>query len=136
MEAAYNPNRPWGRLGYAEPDEVPAGRQVYADKQLVVLRTLHPEGIRFAGEIDATNSNAVSSSIRRAFGAAQDLHVDVSRLLFCDISGIRAFVLAAEALVGGRRLLLCGMPARLETVIKVVGWNRMPALVVCQCGNE
>ena len=60
----------------------------------------------------------------------------MTSLLFCDISGIRAFVTAAEGLPKGRRLLLHGMPAQLETVIKVVGWNRMPTLVVCKCGGD
>ena len=67
--------------------------------------------------------------------AGHDLHVDVTNLLFCDISGIRALVTAAEGLTSGHRLLLHGMPPKLETVIRIVGWNRVPALVVCECGR-
>ncbi len=112
------------------------GGQVYADKQLVVSRTTSPDGLSFAGEIDASNSHAVGDSISSAQMPDRDIHVEVAGLIFCDISGIRAFVSAAEALPEGRRLLLHGMPAQLETVIKVVGWNRMPSLVVCKCEGD
>jgi anti-anti-sigma regulatory factor len=130
MESAYDPRQLWaGKRHGAE-----APREVYADKLLIVLRTSVPPGIRFAGEIDASNSHSVGTSIAAAMGPDQDVHVDVSSLLFCDISGIRELVSTAEAMKPGRRLLLHGMPGRLETVIKVVGWNRLPALVVCECG--
>jgi anti-anti-sigma regulatory factor len=109
---------------------------VYADKQLVVLRTQSPSGLSFAGEIDATNSHAVSEAIASAQVPDRDIHIEVGGLVFCDISGIRAFVAAAEGLPDGRRMLLHGMPAQLETVIKAVGWNRIPALVVCKCGSD
>lgn len=123
--------------GMLEIDALPAtGGHVYADKQLIVSRTTSPDGLSFAGEIDASNSHAIGTAIAAARVAHRDIHVEVSRLLFCDISGIRAFVAAAKALPKGRRLLLHGMPAQLETVIKVVGWNRMPTLVVCKCGGD
>lgn len=109
---------------------------VYADKQLVVSLTTSPGGLSFAGEIDTSNSHAVSAAIATAQVPDQDIHVDVEGLVFCDISGIRAFVTAAESLPEGRRLLLHGMPAMLQTVIKVVGWNRIPTLVVCECGSD
>lgn len=109
---------------------------VYADKQLVVTHTTCPVGIKFAGEIDASNSDSVGRAMAAATSGEGDLHVDVCDLQFCDISGIRAFVSSAEAMPEGRRLLLHGMPALLETVIKVVGWNRLPSLVVCECGRD
>lgn len=112
------------------------GAEVYADKQLVVSRTTSPDGLSFSGEIDASNSHAVGTAISSAQVPDRDIHIEVASLLFCDISGIRAFVSAAEALPKGRRLLLHGMPAQLETVIKVVGWNRMPCLVVCKCEGD
>ena len=109
---------------------------VYADKQLVVVRTASPNGLSFTGEIDASNSHAVSEAITSAQVPDRDIHIGVGGLVFCDISGIRAFVTAAEGLPKGRRMLLHGMPAQLETVIKAVGWNRIPALVVCKCESE
>ena len=118
------------------PSAKSGGAEVYIDKQLLVLRSSDPVGIKFAGEIDASNSHAVSTSIAAAITPEADLHVDVTALIFCDISGIRAFVATAEALPEGRRMLLHGMPPQLETVIRVVGWNELPTLVVCECGSD
>lgn len=132
MESAYEPRPFWGR----ESLGAETASEVYADKQLVVLRTSIPPGIRFAGEIDASNSHSVGASVAAAAAHGRDLHVDVSSLLFCDISGIRELVAAAERLQAGRRMLLHGMPSRLETVIRVVGWNELPTLVVCECGSD
>jgi anti-anti-sigma factor len=113
-----------------------AGDEVYSDRQLVVVRASDPAGIRFAGEIDASNSSSVGISIAAASAHEKDIHIDVTQLMFIDISGIRAFVTAAEALPEGRRMLLHGMPQQLETVIRLVGWNRLPNLVVCECGSD
>ena len=132
MESAYDPRLSW--TGKSIGAEAP--REIYADKQLIVLRTSIPPGIRFAGEIDASNSHSVGTSIAAGTGPERDVHVDVSSLLFCDVSGIRELVAAAERLDAGRRLLLHGMPSRLETVIRVVGWNELPTLVVCECGTD
>ena len=122
-------------LPASQPNGI-GGTWLYADKQLMVAGTSSPPGINFAGEIDASNSHAVSSSIAAAITPGNDLHVDVSQVMFCDISGIRAFVSVAEGLPADRRLLLHGMPAALENVMRVVGWNRLPALVVCECGID
>jgi anti-anti-sigma factor len=109
---------------------------VYADRQLVVTRTEMPAGLRFAGEIDITNSSAVAESLKIAFGHRGDAHLDLSRLSFCDISGIRAIVQAAFELGDGRRFLLHGLPEQLQTVMRVTGWSSLPNLALCPCGGD
>lgn len=108
---------------------------VYADRHLVVTRTTNPPGLRFAGEIDVSNSAAVGHSIRVAFFDGSSPHIDLSRLSFCDVSGIRALVDAARGLGDGGRLLLHGLPAQLETVMNVTGWSQLPTLALCECGE-
>jgi anti-anti-sigma factor len=125
----------WTGEGFGIDDLIDAairGGRIYADKQLVVTRTLEPYGLCFSGEIDITNSDAVSRSLSLAFVRDGNMHLDVSGLIFCDISGIRSFVDAAEAMDGGR-LLLHGLPALLQKVIKVTGWSDMDSLVICHC---
>jgi len=106
---------------------------VYVDKQLVVTPTLTPVGLQFAGEIDMTNSHAVVRSLITAFPTTGDPHLDLTALIFCDISGIRALVDAAEGLGAGRHLLLHGLPPQIENVIRVTGWSDLPSLVLCSC---
>jgi len=130
-----------GYLGYAGGfgiddliDRRMADGTVYADRHLVVTRTRNPSGLRFAGEIDVTNSAAVRDSVRIACNGNGNAHLDVSNLSFCDVSGIRALVDAANDLGDGRRLLLHGLPEQLQTVIRVTGWSDLPTLVLCACG--
>jgi anti-anti-sigma factor len=106
------------------------GARIYADKQLVVTRTLQPYGLRFSGEIDITNSHAVQQSLSMTFVRSGDMHLDLSGLIFCDISGIRSFVTAAETMERGR-LMLHGLPPLLQKVMNVTGWSEMESLVLC-----
>jgi anti-anti-sigma factor len=134
----------WTAEGISIDDllEAAIGRgSVYADKNLVVTRTLDPYGLTFSGEIDVNNSHAVARCLSTTFVGDDDLHLDVSGLIFCDISGIRAFVDAAEQKTtdaNERRLLLHGLPQLLQTVMRVTGWADLPNLVLCNCtvGNE
>lgn len=111
-------------------DALIGGDTVFADKQLVVTRTLNPIGLCFSGEIDVNNRGAVSSCLSAIAAREDDVHLDVTSLIFCDISGIRAFVEAAEVRPQGR-LVLHGLPELLQTVMRVTGWADLPNLVVC-----
>lgn len=106
---------------------------VYADRHLIVTRTESPEGLRFAGEIDVSNSSAVGQSVRAVLRDSGNPHLDVSNLSFCDISGIRALLEAATALGDGRRLLLHGLPEQLQTVMKITGWSNLSCMRLCGC---
>jgi anti-anti-sigma factor len=113
-------------------DAFMGGGTVYADKQLVVTRTLTPIGLRFSGEIDINNCGAIATCLRAIAADEVDVHLDISGLLFCDISGIRAFVEAAQRREKGL-LMLHGLPQLLQTVMRVTGWADLPNLQVCDC---
>jgi STAS domain-containing protein len=120
------------------------GDEVYLDKQLVITRTGLPGGLSVSGSIDYYNAEAVAAALtcelKSPAPAAEqladairgngDLHIDVSRLEFADVSGIRALVRIAENGGGSRRLVLRGLPAAIRTVIRVVGWSDLPNLVL------
>lgn len=127
----------WRREGFPIEDLVmtAAGGAVYVDRQLVVTRTTRPDGLRFSGEIDMTNSHAVMQSALTAFPEAGNPHLDLSALVFCDISGIRALVDAAESLDTGRPLMLHGLPGPVENVIRVTGWSDLPSVALCHCAG-
>lgn len=103
---------------------------MYADKQLVIRRTEEPGGLSFTGAIDLFNVESVARSLKTALGGEGDVHIDVSQLEFCDVSGIRAFVTAAEQVECGRRLVLHGLPSQLRTVMTVMGWTDLPGLAI------
>ena len=100
------------------------------------VTTLAPAGLKLTGEIDATNAHRVGSALCEHVPASGSLHLDVSEISFCDVSGIRAIVSYAESLDGDRKLVLHGIPAQLEKVINVMGWAELPGLEFCGCGLE
>jgi anti-anti-sigma regulatory factor len=120
------------------------GNQVYSDKQLVILRTGLPGELSITGAIDYYNAEAVASAVAGelrsgadgtavlsdAVSGNGDLHLDLARLEFIDVTGIRALVQVAETLGGGRRLVLRGLPPRIRMVMAVVGWGELPNLVI------
>jgi len=84
------------------------------------------------GVIDLFNVDSFARTLRASLAGEGDLHIDLSRLEFCDVSGIRVLVSAAERLDGQRRLVLHGLPPQLRTVMTVVGWADLPGLVIDQ----
>jgi anti-anti-sigma regulatory factor len=125
------------------------GDQVYSDKQLVILRTGIPGELSITGAIDYYNADAVASAVAGELHSAErsteladaisgngDLHVDLSRLEFTDVAGIRALVQVAENAGDGRRLVLRGLPPRIRMVMAVVGWGDLPNLVIEEPAGE
>ncbi len=120
------------------------GDVVYVDKQLVIARTSSPAGLSLTGAIDYYNADSVAAAIMSELGTAGDvsvlladaitgngdLHLDLTRLEFTDVTGIRALVRIAENAGDGRRLVLRGLPPRIKTVIAVVGWGDLPSLII------
>jgi anti-anti-sigma factor len=106
------------------------------DTQLRISHNPLNGWLAISGEIDAWNVSVVRDALTAAHGEAGDLHLDVSRLLFCDVTGIRAIVASAASLEDGRRLFLHGLDPRLQKVFRVVGWAGMPSLVIDTNGMD
>ncbi len=106
---------------------------VFRDKQLVVTRTYRPDGLRLVGAVDASNVEGVTGVLDSSFegdGQGRELHLDLTRLEFSDVSGIRALVGAAERADGRYRMVLHGLPPLMGRVMSVVGWSEMPSLEI------
>jgi anti-anti-sigma factor len=106
---------------------------IYSDAQLRILRTSEPLGLRLSGEMDVTNADRVRQALHEA-GLDGDLYLDLTELLFADVSAIRALVTTALHLASERRLILHGLDPRLEKVIDLVGWSNAPNLVIHPSG--
>ena len=115
------------------------GDEVYVDKQLAITRDGEASiRLSVSGAIDCYNAEAVAAALVRELEAGApgatpgngDLHIDVSRLEFADVAGIRALIGIAENSGEGRRLILSGLPERIRTVITLIGWADLPSLVL------
>jgi anti-anti-sigma factor len=116
----------------AESDAV-----VFRDRQLVVTRTYQPDGLRLVGAVDASNVDGLVEVLDSSFngdGHGQVLHLDLRRLEFSDVSGIRALVSSAERATGRFRMVLHGLPPLMSRVMNVVGWSEMPSLELSDDG--
>ncbi|HEX7265135.1 MAG TPA: STAS domain-containing protein [Candidatus Dormibacteraeota bacterium] len=112
------------------------GEPMYADKQLVIRHTVPAGGLSFSGILDIFNADSVASCLSSQLDGQGDLHIDLSKVEFCDVSGIRALVSAAETAGDGRRLVLHGLPPLLARVMTLVGWGDLPTLSLCGCSAE
>jgi anti-anti-sigma factor len=107
-----------------------AGVPVYEDSLLRITRIVDPPRLRFHGDIDASNLDAVAEALSVAIVGVRDLDLDLSGVAFCDLGGLRAIVRAADNLEPSRRLVLRGTPNHLRRVFEMVGWASLPNLVV------
>jgi anti-anti-sigma regulatory factor len=126
------------------------GVQVYADKQIVIVRAGSNGELSITGAIDYYNAESVAAVVAGELAAGNhgaaalsdaisgngDLHIDLSRLEFTDVTGIRALVQVAENAGDGRRLVLRGLPSRIRMVMAVVGWSELPNLVIEEPDGE
>ena len=94
--------------------------------QLEVTATTAPAGVRLRGEADMSvlpTLELVADVLRYCPG---DVVVDVSRLTFIDVGGLRVFERAASALRSdGRRLRFAGCPLPIRRLIEVLGWTSL-----------
>ena len=109
---------------------------MYTDKQLVIRHTIPANGLTFAGALDIHNADSVASTLSAQMERHGDLHIDLSHVEFCDVSGIRALVSAVQGSDGHRRLVVHGLPPLLQRVMTLVGWGQLPGLELCECGTE
>jgi anti-anti-sigma regulatory factor len=104
--------------------------------KLVVTPTSAPGGFSVTGVIDQFNVAQFEAWLRSVLhrrgqtARGDDTHLDVARLEFPDESGIQALVGAARALNGYGRLVLHGLPYRLGSAMRAVGWNELPSLLI------
>jgi anti-anti-sigma factor len=110
---------------------------VFRDRQLVVTRTFRPDGLRLVGAVDASNVEGLHGVLNGTFGDdghGRQLHLDLTRLEFTDVSGIRALVSAAERADGRYRMVLHGLPPLMSRVMNAVGWSEMASLEISADG--
>jgi ABC-type transporter Mla MlaB component len=95
-------------------------------------------GLIIAGEID---ESAYLTLAERLAGLAPhgDVHIDLGGVEFCDLAGLRAIVCAtgspsadtglADEEQPGRHVILHAVPPRLLRILKILGWDEIPAVV-------
>ena len=110
------PAMPQHRLVVTLPGEI----DVTADGQVYDTLVL-------SGDIDEETYPTLIEALSRIPRDNAGLRVNLSAVTFCDLAGLRAIVRLAESTTP---VILHGVPGTLLTVIKILGWDQQPGLVV------
>ncbi|MCF2530548.1 STAS domain-containing protein [Yinghuangia soli] len=112
------------------------GVVITSDRQLRVVRTARPRGIRLDGEVDLANVEIVRHSLRAVARDGAEVTVDVSRLAFIDVAGLRVVIeSAAELARQDGYLLLVGASRQLLRILRLCGWDTAAGLRIGQPGG-
>jgi anti-anti-sigma regulatory factor len=79
------------------------------------------------GDIDEETYPVLIEALSRIPRDNAGLHVDLCAVTFCDLAGLRTIVRLAE---GATPVILHGVPRTLLTVMKILGWDQQPGLVI------
>jgi anti-anti-sigma factor len=90
-----------------------------------------PPGLRLEGEIDLNNlaafGTALAEATRRTPG---DVHLDLAELTFIDLAGLRVIMEAAAGMCQGRNLVLSPVAPHVHHLIRMIGWDLTPGLLL------
>jgi len=89
---------------------------LYADRQLEISQLQAERAVRLRGEIDVSNSDALSAALARAQNGGTEIVVDVADLRFIDLSGLRILAFASP----GRPVRLRNVPPHLTRLLTMV----------------
>lgn len=105
---------------------------IYRDSLLSITRTYDPPGLRIVGEIDSSRGHIWRDALAaEAEATGDDVHLDVSGLRFVDVGGARLLARTADELGRRRcRLLLHRISEEPRRLLRLTGWEQLPALVV------
>ncbi|MBN6056796.1 STAS domain-containing protein, partial [Nonomuraea sp. RK-328] len=93
-------------------------RVLYADGLLRVTSADRPgaPGVALVGEVDRTNSSALARVLREAAGLGGSMVIDVARLSFVDVSGVRVLL----GLVREGTATVSEVPAQLRRLLAIL----------------
>ena len=81
------------------------------------------------GDVDEETYPALIGALSQISRHNTSLLVDLSAVTFCDVAGLWAIVRLADIT---RPVTLQGVPGPVLTVMKILGWDQEPGLMIAQ----
>ncbi|GAB3865711.1 MEDS domain-containing protein [Dactylosporangium cerinum] len=108
---------------------------LHDDRRLRVVPTYSPRGLRLHGTVDELTAAPFAEALAHtADWPERVVVIDCADLRFIDVAGIRALVRAAEALPPDRTLQVRHLSPTLRNVLRIVGWDNTPGLLIASGG--
>jgi anti-anti-sigma factor len=101
-----------------------------------IARRGDPVHIVLAGELDFPSLPQLTAALLAAAGGSGVLHVDLADVSFCDLAALRTIIgltQHSETQQPQRRprsVVLHNVPAHIERVLQIVGWDTTPGLTI------
>src|SRR5487761_590468 len=110
---------------------------LYDDGQVRITPTFTPTGLALSGEVDMAVSGALQGALARCLEEIHgDVHLDLSGLRFCDLTGLRSIMDAAARLAERHRLIVVHHgPDHLLKVLRIAGLSDLPGLLWEEAGQ-
>ena len=107
----------------------------YYDGILRIICAGNPEVVLIAGEVDEARHLALVSTLEDLVDTEGDVHVNLAELAYCDLPGLRAILRLAgtgreDQDHNGRSLFLDDIPPPLAAVLRILGWDSTPGLII------
>ena len=123
------------KVGLMERSFRSRGDVVADDGELCVIRLGDQPRLVVAGEIDEYSYKTLIRALASAARDPGEIHIDLARVEYCDIAGLRAFVMLATVPGGdhaGPRVVLHQVPPHLVNVLHILGWDTTCGLVIAE----
>lgn len=119
------------QAGWAAPS---SGRVLFTSETLSIVGHNDPVQLVLAGEIDICNIPDLTAAMDRAAGGSGVLHIDMADVSFCGLAGLRTIIGLSPPSDNqkrpGRRVVLHHLPANIEKVLRILGWDTVPGLTI------
>ncbi len=112
------------------------GDVVSDDGQLRITRLADEPWLFVAGEIDEYSYKSLIGTLASVARDPSEIHIDLADVEYCDVAGLRAFVVLAAAAprrdYAGPRVVLHHVPPRLVNVLLILGWDTTCGLTLAE----
>jgi anti-anti-sigma regulatory factor len=120
--------------GCAAPGRPPRGR--FGNEIFSIAHRSDPACIILAGEFDFPSLPQLTAALLDAADGSGVLHVDLADVYFCDLAALRTIVGLGQHSGDqqprrkARSLVLHNVPAHIEEILRIVGWDTIPGLTI------
>jgi anti-anti-sigma regulatory factor len=100
---------------------------------LLITFTRPPATLWLSGVIDESTYEFLSRSLARVGQSPEHvLFIDMSRVEFCDVAGLRAIISLGTRPGGPQQVTLLGVPAETRTLMHILGWHTAPGVTLTE----